>query len=158
MLALALEYNQGPISSAKIADREQVSVKYLEQLLAALRNAGLVRTVRGAHGGHELNLPPEEITLRQIFEVLEGRMGLVECTTQPGLCDRHDTCVTQEVWAQMYEACLGILASTSLSDLAERNRVKRGACESSGDRGGSQMLESQSHRSGRTLPRLCDRD
>ena len=125
MLDLALRYNSGPVSAKEIAERQQVSAKYLESLLAVLRNARLVRTVRGAKGGHKLARPPDQITLRETFDVLEGSEGFVRCTTAPQICDRAATCVTQEVWARMYTACMEILESTTLEDLARRAREKR---------------------------------
>jgi len=125
MVDLALHYDEGPVSSRAIAAHQDISAKYLESILAELRNAGLVLTVRGAQGGHSLRRPPSEITLLDIFEVLEGTQGLVECTNSAEVCTRRDSCVTQEVWAEMYAACLGILESTMLDDLARRARDKR---------------------------------
>jgi len=127
MLDLALNYENGNgvVTVKDISTRQQVSPKYLEHLLASLRSAGLVRTVRGAKGGHTLTRSPDEINLREIYHVFEGTEGLVECTTSPELCDRTDECVTREVWAQMYEACMEILESTTLEDLARRAKEKR---------------------------------
>jgi Rrf2 family protein len=127
MVDLALNYENGNevVAVKEIAAREQVSPKYLEHLLTSLRAAGLVRSVRGAKGGHTLTRPPDEINLREVYHVFEGVEGFVECTTSPDLCERTDGCVTQEVWAQMYDACMEILESTSLEDLARRAREKR---------------------------------
>jgi Rrf2 family protein len=124
-LALNYEDGNGVVSAGEISARQQVSVKYLEHLLASLRAAGLVRSVRGAKGGHTLTRPPDEINLREIYHVFEGVEGFVECTTSPELCDRIDGCVTREVWTQMYDACMEILESTTLEDLARRAREKR---------------------------------
>ena len=127
MLELALNYESGTriVSVKEIAAHQQLSPKYLEHLLASLRAAGLVRSVRGAKGGHTLARPPDAVNLREIYHVFEGTEGFVECTTSPGLCDRSDGCVTREVWAQMYDACMGILESTTLGDLARRARSKQ---------------------------------
>lgn len=124
MLDLALWYESGPVSAKKIARRQEVSAKYLESVLAMLRSAGLVRSVRGARGGHLLARPPHSITLREIFEVLEGREGFVHCTTDPQVCDRAKTCVTQEVWARIYAECMETLESTTLEDLVRRAKEK----------------------------------
>ena len=126
MLDLALNYEKGVVSVREIAARLQVSPKYLEYLLTSLRSAGLVRSVRGAQGGHMLTRHPDQINLREIYNAFEGTEGLVECTTSPEICDRTDICVTQEVWAQMYAACMEILESTTLEDLACRARNKQG--------------------------------
>ena len=126
MVDLALNYEGGTrvVSGREIAEHQEVSPKYLEALLAALRAAGLIRSVRGAQGGHTLTRPPAQINLRQIYQVFEGTDGFVECTTAPEYCNRTDGCVTQEVWAQMYDACMEILESTTLEDLARRAREK----------------------------------
>lgn len=127
MLDLALNYQdgEGVVTVKEISTRQQVSPKYLEHLLSSLRAAGLVRSVRGAKGGHTLCRPPAEINMRQIYHVFEGTEGFVECTTSPEICDRPDGCVTQEIWAQMYDTCMEILESTTLEDLAGRAREKR---------------------------------
>ncbi len=125
MLDLALSYEEGVVSVRETAARQEVSSKYLEHLLASLRSAGLVRTVRGAQGGHALSRPPDDINLREIYDVFEGREGLVECTTSPDSCSRSDVCVTQEVWAEMHDACMKILESTTLEDMARRARNKQ---------------------------------
>ena len=83
MLYLALRYDEGPTSSKEIAVDQQLSVKYLERLLGQLLGAGLVRSVRGAQGGYMLARPPDQINLREIFGVLEGDDGLVECVVHP---------------------------------------------------------------------------
>jgi Rrf2 family cysteine metabolism transcriptional repressor len=128
MLDLALNHDigSGVVSNREIAEHQEISPKYLESLLASLRAAGLVRSVRGTEGGYTLTRPPAKINLREIYQVFEGTEGFVECTTDPEYCERTDNCVTQEVWAQMYEACMEILESTTLEDLAQRVREKQG--------------------------------
>lgn len=127
MVDLALNYEKGVVSVRVIAARQQLSPKYLESLLASLRAAGLVRSVRGARGGHALTRSPNQINLRQIYNVFEGTEGFVECTTSPELCDRIDDCVTRDIWAQMYAACMEALESTTLEELARRAGKKQGA-------------------------------
>ena len=125
MLDLALNYGAGPIRVGKIGSRQQLPVKYLEQLLALLCTSGLVRGIRGAGGGHTLAKPPSEISLREIYDVLEGSEGFVHCTTDAQGCDRYEFCVIQEVWTQMFEACMDVLGSTTLEELAHRSQQKR---------------------------------
>jgi Rrf2 family transcriptional regulator, cysteine metabolism repressor len=120
LLELALHYEQGPLSLAAIAAREEISVKYLESLLGMLRSAGLVRSARGAQGGYVLARSPQEISLRDIFEVLEGPEAFVPCTDDALACSRWADCVTKEVWAQMYAAAMQVLQGTSLADLVQR--------------------------------------
>ena len=122
MLEMALHYQDetSPVSAGEIATRQQLSVKYLEQLLASLRAAGLVRSVRGTHGGHTLARPPDQINLREIYQVFEGAEGFAACTSCPEICDRTDVCATQAVWDRMYAASMEVLESITLNDLARR--------------------------------------
>jgi Rrf2 family cysteine metabolism transcriptional repressor len=125
ILDLALNHESELVSLKEIAARQQLPYKYLEHVLAMLRTAGLVRSVRGPQGGYALSKPPSQITLRELFDILEGTESFVQCTDDPQVCDRHDMCVTQEVWADMYAACMKVLESTTLEDLAQRARQKR---------------------------------
>ena len=124
-LALNYQHGNGVVTAKEISARQQVSPKYLEHLLSALRSAGLVRSARGPKGGHTLTRPPAEINLREIYHVFEGTEGFVVCTTSPDFCDRLDGCVTRDVWAQMYDACMEVLESTTLEEMARRAREKR---------------------------------
>jgi Rrf2 family protein len=124
MLELALRYPDGEISASDIAASQSVSPKYLEHLLASLRSAGLIRSVRGAQGGHSLTRPPDQINLREIYRVFEGSEGFVECTTSPELCVRAVDCATRDIWGEMYVACMAVLESTSLEDLVHRAKAK----------------------------------
>jgi Rrf2 family cysteine metabolism transcriptional repressor len=124
MLELALNYDggQGLVSANEIAVCQQISVKYLEQLLATLRTAGLVRSVRGTHGGHMLVSPPAQINLREIYDAFEGSQGFAECTASPEICSRSDVCATHQVWERMYAASMEVLESTTLEDLVRHSR------------------------------------
>jgi len=126
LLELALHHDGGPLSLKEIAERQSVSAKYLEQLFSTLQTAGLLTSIRGARGGYALSKPPDQINLREVYEILEGGDGLVPCTTQPEQCERSLTCVTQEVWKEMYDAGIAVLESTTLEDLAQHARQKQG--------------------------------
>jgi Rrf2 family protein len=122
MLELALRYEQGAVSLREVAKEQELSEKYLESLLSSLRSAGLAQSLRGPQGGYRLTRSPETITLRKIFEALEGTEPLVPCTLDQTACARRPTCATQEVWARMYEAIMAVLESTTLADLVSRQR------------------------------------
>ncbi|MEE9191076.1 MAG: Rrf2 family transcriptional regulator [Candidatus Aerophobetes bacterium] len=124
MLDLALNFGKEPVLLRDIATRQEVSEKYLEHSMSSLRNAGLVRSIRGARGGYILAKPPSEIRLSEIMEVLEGSMAPVECVDDPEVCHRADLCVTRDIWEKMKEAIDNILESTTLEDLAERYKDK----------------------------------
>ena len=97
--------------------------KYLKQLLAPLKAAGLVRTIRGAHGGFILAKPPSEIKLIEIVQVMEGSMAPSECVDDAQICSRSDSCVTRHVWTEIKEATDKVLESTNLQDLVVRSRL-----------------------------------
>jgi Rrf2 family protein len=124
MLELALHQGEEPLSLREVAERQDISPKYLEQLFATLQTAGLVNAVRGPRGGYALARPAESINLRQIYEALESPDGFVACTANPQVCERADHCVTQEVWARLYQTCMQLLEETTLADLAARAREK----------------------------------
>ncbi len=125
MLDVALHPPEVPRSTKEIADQQELSVKYLESLLATLRQAGLLRSVRGAAGGHLLAREPRQITLWEIFEALEGTEPLVPCTAEPDACPRVNACVTREVWSEVQAACHQVLESITLQDLVERAKARQ---------------------------------
>ena len=124
MLQLALQYGQGPLSVREIAEQQGLPEKYLEQLVASLKAGGLVRAVRGASGGYVLAQPPAELTLSDIFRVLEGSLAPVECVEEGEVCPQQAECATRDVWLQLAEAWLEVLEHTTLEDLAENSRQK----------------------------------
>jgi len=122
---LALHYGEGPILLKDIAKRQQISGRYLEHVIVSLKVAGLVKSMRGARGGFSLAKPPFQIRLSEIIQVVEGSIAMVECVDDPKVCSRADLCVTRDIWAEMKKAMNGVLESTTLQDLIERQREKR---------------------------------
>ena len=121
LLELALSRNDEPVALKDIAARQQISLSYLEQLVAPLIAGGIIRSTKGAKGGISLVKTPRDIKLSEIVQIYEGRVSLVECVNDPGVCNRSDFCVTREVWSEMKMAMNGVLESTSLQDLVERH-------------------------------------
>ena len=126
MLELAYHYGEGPLELHEIAKKENISLKYLEQVIIPLRTAGLVKSIRGSKGGYSLAKPPYEICLKDLVEVLEGPLNLVDCLTDPKRCDRCDICVTREIWSEVSEAICRIFRSITLEEMVRRRRVKEG--------------------------------
>jgi Rrf2 family protein len=124
MLDLALNFGKEPVLLRDIARRQEVSEKYLEHSVSALRKAGLVRSIRGARGGYVLAKSPSEIRLSEIMEVLEGSMAPVDCVGDPKVCHRANLCITREIWAKMKEAIDNILESITLQDMVEQQKKK----------------------------------
>ena len=125
LLDLALHQAESPVSLKDIAERQQISLQYLEHLITPLIGAGIVRSVRGPKGGVALAKPPDQITLSQIMKLLEGSTSLVECVDNPKLCSRAELCVTRDIWDEMNKAMNGVMESTTLQDLVERQKNKK---------------------------------
>lgn len=127
MVDLALMGNGQPVSLRDVAQRQQLSDKYLEQIVTPLSRAGLVRSVRGAGGGYLLTRGPAEYTVGDILRPLEGDLAPVECATDAEFCDRADQCVTLELWQEIHRAVAQVVDGTTLADLVERQRRKQQA-------------------------------
>ena len=96
----------------------------MEHIINPLKIAGLVKSIRGAHGGYILAKPPHQIKLSQIIKVLEGSIAPVECVDDPKSCPRKEFCVTRDIWMEMKKAMNEILESVSLKDLTEKQKIK----------------------------------
>ncbi|HHX43551.1 MAG TPA: Rrf2 family transcriptional regulator [Chloroflexi bacterium] len=125
LLELALRPQHEMTSLKEIARSQEVSQKYLEHLFSALQVAGLVRSARGPRGGYTLARPAGEITVREIYEVLEGLDDFAPCTSGPEVCNRYDICVTHELWERMHEAAMRVLDETTIEDLARAAQQKQ---------------------------------
>jgi Rrf2 family cysteine metabolism transcriptional repressor len=127
MVELALHFGEGPIPLKNIANQQELSEHYLEQLMGNLRKAGLVKSVRGAQGGYELAKAPPQISAGDILRVLEGPISPVECIDEgkkKGSCEKIDLCPTRILWLRIYEQINKVLDSTTLEDLrAEAQRL-----------------------------------
>ena len=125
LLELALRQGQGPVLLRDIAQRQQISLPYLEHLISPLIAGGVVRSTRGAKGGVSLARAPEEIRLSEVVRLLEGSIAPVECIDNPETCNRSELCVTRDIWGEMKQAMDGVLESTTLKDLVERQKRKK---------------------------------
>ena len=126
MLDLALNSQDQPVFLKDVAQRQEISEKYLWHLVDLLKNAGLVNSLRGAHGGYVLAKPAEEISLRDIVTVLEGDLCLVGCVNNPSVCNRAGACVMRDIWKETNDVIYSTLGSFSLKDMVERQRDKIG--------------------------------
>lgn len=125
MVVLAEAYGLGPLALAEVARMEDMSLGYLEQLMASLRRAGLVEGTRGAHGGYRLASHPSSITVGDILRTLEGPIAPAECASEvvgSGLCRREDNCPSRVVWELVRDAIAQLLDSTTLADLCQRRQ------------------------------------
>ncbi len=122
LVYLAERYGEGPVQSAEIAARQGVPEAYLEQLLTVLRRAGLIRSVRGPAGGHQLARPPSEVRLGEIIAALDGPAPTLSCVDASG-CRVNPGCALAEVWREVDAAAQAIVDGVTLSDLLERQRA-----------------------------------
>jgi Rrf2 family protein len=124
MLELALNYGKGNMLLKDIAMRQEISIGYLEHLIPPLKAAGFVNASRGARGGYTLAKSPSDINLKEILLLMEGSLSPVECVDNPKFCGRINYCVTQDIWKELGEKIAQTLESTTLQDLAERQKEK----------------------------------
>ncbi len=120
MTELAKAYGEGARSLAEIARAEHLPQGYLEQLVVPLKRAGLIESVRGAHGGYRLSREPSAITVGEVVRVLEGSLALVECLADdytPGACSVEGECLSRALWQRVRDSVNAVLDSTTLASL-----------------------------------------
>ena len=122
VLELGLGYGNGPLQIKTIAEHQEISNKYLEQLIAMLKSAGLVSSIRGPKGGYLLTRAPNQMKLSDIFIALEGHPVAVECLDHPDFCPRCPDCTTRQLWYEIQNAVMNVLETQNLQDLVDRAR------------------------------------
>lgn len=117
MLDLAT-YNTGePVSVKDVASRQEISDKYLEQIISILNRAGFVRSIRGPQGGYMLTKSPKEYTVGMILRLTEGDLTTVDCFAGGVECERRANCVTSKIWSKIDDAVNGVIDGITLEDL-----------------------------------------
>jgi Rrf2 family cysteine metabolism transcriptional repressor len=125
MLDLADRYREDPVTLRSIATRQGISESYLEQLMAVLKKAGLVTSIRGAQGGYALADEPDQIKISTIFTVLEGPIAPVDCIREhksANECRNSQKCAVQLLWLKLSQSMAAVLDSTTLADLVTQSR------------------------------------
>jgi Rrf2 family transcriptional regulator, cysteine metabolism repressor len=122
LIELALKYGKGPVKLKDVSERQNISLKYLEQVMFPLRVSGYVKTLKGSQGGYVLSRPPGNITLLEIVECIEGPIAPVDCVNNAGLCERAEKCVTREAWVNLKDAIRDELGKIKLSELVENHK------------------------------------
>ena len=119
MVELARHHGDGPVSLSEMAAHEELPRPYLEQLVVSLREAGLVVSTRGAHGGYQLAMAPDAIRMSQVVQALEGPIAPMVCVSDDAdRCDRTEYCNVSVLWTRVRDAVLGALDSMTLAELA----------------------------------------
>ena len=124
LLDLALHHDEEPVMLKDIAQRQQISLQYLEHLITPLLVAGIVRSTRGPKGGVSLARPAKQIAMQEVIQILEGSTAPVDCVDNPKICSRSETCVTRDIWDELKKAMNAVLTSITLQDMVERQRTK----------------------------------
>ncbi|MHC4060589.1 MAG: RrF2 family transcriptional regulator [Planctomycetota bacterium] len=120
ILEIAANHGKGPLQTRIIAQRQNISVKYLEQLMAVLKSGGFVRSIRGSKGGYTLAKPPHQIRISELFNALEGPIVTVECVDDESYCANAADCIARQLWTQVQKAIENVLQSITLQDLIDR--------------------------------------
>ena len=125
MLDLALNDNDQYITIKSISERQEISGKYLEQIISVLNRAGYVKSIRGAQGGYKLARPAQEYTVGMILRLIEGSLAPVACMDdEPNACPRCEKCATLGVWEKVNKAVSEVVDNITLKDLVEEQRAK----------------------------------
>ena len=126
MLDLACHYNkERPVHLKEISERQEISEKYLWHLINLLKTSGLITTVRGAKGGYRLGKPPVEITMKDIFRVVEGPVSFIDCLDSPSICNRASCCAARDLWEEAVQSLEKTLSSYTLEDMVEKQLSKQ---------------------------------
>jgi Rrf2 family protein len=126
MLDLAINNTGEPVSLKDIARRQEISDKYLEQIISVLNKAGYVKSVRGAQGGYILTRKPAEYTVGMILRLTEGSLAPVSCVEENNSCEKMSDCVTVMIWKRLNEAINEVVDSITLEDLVDAEMQKVG--------------------------------
>lgn len=122
MIDLATHSEEGYVPIKAIAERQDISDKYLEQIISILSRAGYVRSIRGAGGGYKLAHSPDKYTVGMILRLTEGSLAPVACLeTEPNMCDRADKCPTLFIWEKLYAAINDVVDNITIADILERS-------------------------------------
>lgn len=119
MIDLAERWGDGCVPMKDVAERQGISKKYLEQVVAPLSAAGLLQITRGNKGGFQLARPPQEITLADVVTASEDGLDLLNCLGCLTVCERESGCASREVWGGMQDAVTGYLEGRTLADVVE---------------------------------------
>jgi Rrf2 family protein len=124
ILDIARQEQGKPVTLSAISRRQQISEGYLEQIMAPMKRAGLVHSIRGAQGGYILARQPKDIVVGDIFRALEGPLALTSCTSESleNSCLNQESCGSRFIWDEVQKAISQVLASYTLEDLLEREK------------------------------------
>jgi len=142
MLDLALHKQEGPVSLADIASRQEISLSYLEQLFSRLRQAKIVKSTRGPGGGYSLASPPEQVAIAAIVRAVNESVDATQCGGQKN-CHQHGRCLTHDLWEGLSEQIESFLSGISLQDLIDREQARKQTEKEVAERGVPEIQDSR---------------
>lgn len=116
---IAIRSTERPVNRKTIAESQQISSSYLENILIVLKNQGIIKTIRGPKGGYILGRDPADISMLDIVNTFEGNISAVHCTDNPETCDRNKICPTKIVWEELMKAQEKVLRDFTVEKLVE---------------------------------------
>lgn len=126
MIDIAMSSSERPVRVKDISERQEISMKYLEQIISILNKAGFVKSIRGPQGGYQLVKEPEDYTVGMILRLTEGSLAPVACLEyEENDCPRQDMCATLELWKRLNQAISGVVDTVTLADLVEWQEAKK---------------------------------
>ncbi len=122
MIEIAKNHNGTPTKRKDISDVQGIPNSYLENILITLKHNRIVSSIRGVGGGFVLKRAPEEITLLEIFEALQGDLNLLDCIEMPEICDRNVNCIIRPIWVEVQKAQKEVLRKVTIKDLMDKEK------------------------------------
>ncbi len=128
MIDLAMNESDEPVRVRDVAERQGISIKYLEQIISILNKGGLVKSIRGPQGGYRLAKNPSEYTVGEILRLIEGNLSPVPCLDDGvNQCERSDVCCTLYLWKKLDDAINGVLDVVTLQEIVDNTPMQK-AC------------------------------
>ncbi|MBM3699769.1 MAG: Rrf2 family transcriptional regulator [Actinobacteria bacterium] len=123
VLELALKFESGPVFLKDICKAQNLSFKYLSQIIILLKTAGIVKAMRGAYGGYCLAKKPEEIKLSEIVGALEGTLNIIDCIKNPEACKKYSNCASRFYWEEINNNICKSLEEITVKNILEKHRA-----------------------------------
>ena len=122
MIELAMNWNGNGVFQKEISKRQEISIKYLDQIIAGLKASGLIQNVDGRKSGYRLVKNPENINVYDIYKAFESKLLVIDCLSEKGICNRDRTCASRNFWYGLNIHIIDYLESTNLKELADKQK------------------------------------
>lgn len=122
MVELAMHWKGEAVFQKEISERQEISFKYLDQLISSLKASGLIANAGGRMSGYVLSRDPEDIHIYDVYKAFQPELAVVDCISEEGVCNRKGICATKEFWEGLNRLIIEYLERTSLKDLADRQK------------------------------------